>query len=233
MTASGDERLREHVRSAEQASQRVLAEPPRCFAAAARDPQRPCENPKLRLTVVPTPLEAHKQRGAPCPKLETRGLLYVCGFGAPARKAATTVALIGDSHASHWRAALDVVARERGWAGVSLSHTGCPLSKATKNLPGPRRAECVEWNQQVLRWLTRHPDIETAPIHDRTTAARSKPYSSAMIDSSMNCRVLSSETALAYFLSVGLKAFVGSAPVTPIRSRMACRQELKTSQRVT
>ena len=159
LTASGDERLREHVRAAEHASARVLAEPPRCFAAAARDPRRPCSNAKLRLTVVPTPLEAHKQRGAPCPKIETRGLLYVCGFGAPARKAATTVALIGDSHASHWRAALDVVARERGWAGVSLSHTGCPLSKATKNLPGPRRAECVEWNRQVVRWLARHPEV--------------------------------------------------------------------------
>jgi peptidoglycan/LPS O-acetylase OafA/YrhL len=161
VAASGSERLQEHVRDAERASQHLLAEQPACFAAAARDPEHPCDNPKLRLTVVPTPIEAHKQRGAPCPKIELRGLLYVCGFGANPKKATTTVALIGDSHAAHWRAALDTVARERNWAGVSLSHTGCPLSKATKNLPQPRRSQCVEWNRQVLKWLARHPEVTT------------------------------------------------------------------------
>jgi peptidoglycan/LPS O-acetylase OafA/YrhL len=159
--ASGSERLSEHVRDAERASQHLLAEKPTCFAAAARDRENRCSNPKLRLTVVPTPIEAHKQRGAPCPKLELRGLVYVCGFGERPGRATSTVALIGDSHASHWRAALDKVARERHWAGVSLSHTGCPLSKATKNLPQPRRGECVEWNRQVLKWLARHPEVKT------------------------------------------------------------------------
>jgi peptidoglycan/LPS O-acetylase OafA/YrhL len=161
VAASGSERLREHVRDAERASQHLLAAQPACFAAAARDSQHPCDNPKLRLTVVPSPLEAHKQRGAPCPKIELRGLVYVCGFGERPSKATATVALIGDSHAAHWRAALDAVARERHWAGVSLSHTGCPLSKATKNLPQPRRDQCVEWNRQVLQWLARHPEVTT------------------------------------------------------------------------
>jgi peptidoglycan/LPS O-acetylase OafA/YrhL len=159
VAASGSERLRDHVRDAEHASQHLLAEKPACFAAAARDPEHPCENPKLRLTVVPSPIEAHKQRGAPCPKVEVRGLLYVCAFGERPSKATATIALIGDSHAAHWRAAVDAVARERHWAGVSLSHTGCPLSKATKNLPQPRRRECVEWNRQVLAWLGRHREV--------------------------------------------------------------------------
>ena len=44
---------------------------------------------------------------------------------------------------------------------MSISHTGCPLSKATKNLPQPRRAECVRWNQQVQRWFARHPEVTT------------------------------------------------------------------------
>jgi hypothetical protein len=110
---------------------------------------------------VPTPIQARKQRGAPCPKLELRGLVYVCGFGARPAKATTTIALVGDSHASHWRGALDLVARSQRWTGVSLSHTGCPLSKATKNLPQPRRDECVQWNRQVLEWFERHPEVTT------------------------------------------------------------------------
>jgi peptidoglycan/LPS O-acetylase OafA/YrhL len=161
VAASGSARLGNEVRAAERASQRVLATHPPCFAAAARDPEAPCSNPRLRLTVVPSPIEAHKQRNSPCPKLEVRGLLYVCGFGVAPAKAATTVALVGDSHAAHWRAALDVVARDQSWTGVSISHTGCPLSKATKNLPQPRRTQCVQWNRQVLQWFKRHPEVTT------------------------------------------------------------------------
>jgi hypothetical protein len=161
VTASGSFHLQQDVRAAERETHQLLAQPPACFAAAARDPEHPCQNRDLRLTVVPSPLEAQKQRNSPCPLIELKGLLYVCGFGVPPSHAKTTVALIGDSHAAHWRAALDVVARAHQWAGVSLSHTGCPLSKATKNLPEPRRGQCVQWNRQVLRWLARHPEVTT------------------------------------------------------------------------
>jgi peptidoglycan/LPS O-acetylase OafA/YrhL len=161
LVASGNAQLRGDLQAAERASAQVLASAPPCFAAQARDPEHSCRNPKLRLTVVPTPIEAHKQHNSPCPKLEVRGLLYVCGFGVAPAKATTTVALVGDSHAAHWRAALSVVAKAKNWTGVSLSHTGCPLSKATKNLPQPRRSECVQWNKQVLQWFKRHPEVTT------------------------------------------------------------------------
>jgi peptidoglycan/LPS O-acetylase OafA/YrhL len=161
VTASGAAHLQHDLRASARASHQLLASHPACFAAAARDPQNPCRNPRLRLSVVPSPLEAHKQRNAPCPPLEQTGLLYVCGFGTPPARASTTIALVGDSHAAHWRAAIDRVARERHWAGVSISHTGCPLSKATKNLPEPRRTQCVRWNRQVLRWFARHPEVTT------------------------------------------------------------------------
>jgi peptidoglycan/LPS O-acetylase OafA/YrhL len=161
VTASGASHLQNDLRASARASHQLLASHPACFAAAARDPERPCRNPKLRLSVVPSPLEAHKQRNAPCPPLEQTGLLYVCGFGTPPKQASTTVALVGDSHAAHWRAAIDRVARGHHWTGVSISHSGCPLSKATKNLPEPRRTQCVQWNRQVLRWFARHPEVTT------------------------------------------------------------------------
>jgi SGNH domain (fused to AT3 domains) len=140
---------------------RPSANVPACFAAAARDRDHPCSNPQLRNTVVPTPIEARTQRNSPCTTLEKRGLLFVCGFGTATAQATATVALIGDSHAAHWRAALDVVARANSWTGISLSHTGCPLSQATKNLPQPRRDECVRWNREVHEWLDQHQEITT------------------------------------------------------------------------
>ena len=58
------------VRKEKAASKRVLAAAPRCFGAAARDPLHPCANPKLRLSVVPTPIEA--QCGGPPPPADGR-----------------------------------------------------------------------------------------------------------------------------------------------------------------
>ena len=110
-----------------------------------------CENPKLRLTVVPSPIEAHKQRNSPVP--EDRAARRCLRLRV--RRAAGKATDDGRAHRRQPRRALARGARRRRprarrWAGVSLSHTGCPLSKATKNLPQPRRDECVEWNRQVL-----------------------------------------------------------------------------------
>ena len=46
----------------ERATERVLASHPRCFGAAARDPRAAVRNPRLRLAVVPTPLQAAQAR---------------------------------------------------------------------------------------------------------------------------------------------------------------------------
>ena len=79
-----------------------------CFGAAARDPLLRCEDERLRMTVFPSPDDAVLEPNSPCLLLGLTGLLNPCAFGSQ-RPARATVALIGDSHASHWRAAVDVV----------------------------------------------------------------------------------------------------------------------------
>jgi peptidoglycan/LPS O-acetylase OafA/YrhL len=150
--------VHDQLRQARDASQTVLAAAPKCFGAAAHDRERPCRNPALRLSVVPTPLEAHALPNLPCPVVEHRGPLQVCTFGAPT---GTAVALLGDSHASHWRAALDVAARASGWHGLSMTHTGCPLSTAAPALREPERSVCVDWRGRVFAWFERHPEVST------------------------------------------------------------------------
>ena len=133
-----------------------------CFGAAARDPARPCSDPRLLRSVVPSPAQARKLPNSPCAPVERRAAMNVCGFGADPGVATRTVALVGDSHAGHWRAALDVVARARGWRGLSIAHTGCPLSKAVRNLPEPGRFRaCVAWKRAVFAWFERHPEVGT------------------------------------------------------------------------
>jgi hypothetical protein len=136
----------------------------RCYGAASRDPQRPCRNPRLRHMVVPTPREARRGVNAPCDPVERVGQVGVCAFGAPAESASSTIALVGDSHAAHLRAALTPVAVARGWHGVSLTQTGCPLTRATKILREPLFSECKRWNVEVVDWLTNHPEVRTVVV---------------------------------------------------------------------
>ncbi|HEV2999632.1 MAG TPA: SGNH hydrolase domain-containing protein [Solirubrobacteraceae bacterium] len=144
---------------------------PRCFGAASRDHVRPCHNPRLDRTVTPTPAQAKRQPNAPCaiPRLRYP---MVCEFGAPEASASRRIALIGDSHAVHWRAALGPVAQARGWAGFSLSRNGCPLSTATPILRGTLAQQCVRWRGAVRDWLLEHPGVDTLFVSQHRVRVR-------------------------------------------------------------
>ncbi len=159
--AGGTTHVEAQIRKAERVSSRVAADVPRCFGAAARDPARPCESRKLRRKVVPLPVAAADERNAPCEDFRTEHMVSVCDFGVTPARAARTVALVGDSHASHWRAALDVVARERNWHGLSMTRTSCAFSTVARVIPEPTRAECVRWVRRLPRVLRDHPEIDT------------------------------------------------------------------------
>lgn len=141
------------------ARMRPLAEP-RCFGAAARNPGYACFNRQLRLSVLPTPEQAVLEPNARCP-IVSRTVPYTCGFGVRRAIADRTIALVGDSHAAHWRGALEVVAQARRWRGYSLTRAGCPLSTATPDLDRGSRRSCAAWRRAVRRWFRRHPEVRT------------------------------------------------------------------------
>jgi hypothetical protein len=137
-----------------------LAAKSACFGAAARDPRGACRDARLDDFVYPRPTLAARIPNSPCKPVERQAHMNVCGFGA--EDATETIALVGDSHASHWRAALDVVAQERGWRGLSMAHTSCPLSKAVRDLEGAERFNaCADWKTAVFAWFKQHPEIHT------------------------------------------------------------------------
>jgi hypothetical protein len=132
---------------------------PRCFGAAARDPLHPCDNPRLRLSVTPSPSEALRLPNAPCTPYHPDDVPPTCAFGVAEADAVATIALVGDSHASHWRPALQAVALANRWHGVSIAHSSCPLSRAARVLPGADGPACAEWKRQVFRWFAGHPEV--------------------------------------------------------------------------
>jgi hypothetical protein len=86
---------------------------------------------------------------------------FVCAFGAPREEATRNVALLGDSHAVHWRAALGPVALGRGWHGSSLTRAGCPFSTVAPILRRELVPECLRWRAAIPGWFADHPEIDT------------------------------------------------------------------------
>jgi hypothetical protein len=143
---------------------------PRCFGAAARDPDRRCANPALTRSVTPTPDEAVLEASAACAPVTSKVGPARCLFGTSADKARRTVALIGDSHAVHWRAALQHVFKVRRWRGVTLYRSQCPYTGARTNLAEPDRSACEQFKRDTLAYLTAHPEIETIFVSGNTGA---------------------------------------------------------------
>lgn len=167
-TVVGSAVLDAQLRHDRLASRHVLASKPRCFGAAARDPRHRCADAHLRTSVVPTPVEAESSHNAPCTPGPRDGVVAPCAFGVPPAGARQTIALLGDSHASHWRAALAEVARHERWHGISVTHTACAFSLAFKDsLVEPDRSECQRWVAEVPRWFAAHPEIHTIFISDK------------------------------------------------------------------
>ncbi len=131
-----------------------------CFGAVARAPGHPCASAARPLGVVPTPAVAAVTPNAPCNSAHVEGPLYVCSFGVPARRARRTIALIGDSHAAMWRAALAPIARAERWHGISIVHPGCPLNALVRQIGGALRdASCGTWQRAIIPWLRRNPEV--------------------------------------------------------------------------
>jgi peptidoglycan/LPS O-acetylase OafA/YrhL len=161
--AGGAAHVQAQIRADARAGAVVLAHRPPCFGAAAHDLHgKRCDNAKLRFKVTPSPVAAGQMPNAPCADLAPLGRARPCTFGvADASKATKNVLLLGDSHASHWRAALAEAAKARRWHGVSVTHTSCPFSRAAPLIPQPARGQCVQWQRDARRWIARHPEIDT------------------------------------------------------------------------
>jgi SGNH domain (fused to AT3 domains) len=115
----------------------------------------------LLAALLPAPARSSVEDNGPCRQFRREAGVSVCDFGVAPEQATRNVALVGDSHASHWRAALDVVASEHGWRGMSVTHTSCPFSKATKLTPEPTRAGCARWVRALPGYFAVHPEIDT------------------------------------------------------------------------
>jgi SGNH domain (fused to AT3 domains) len=140
---------------------------PRCFGAAARSSRRLCRNASLRSAAYPRPADAAIWPTSPCTPLERLGAVFdPCAFGVPEAQSRATIALVGDSHAAHWRAALEVVAQAKGWRGISITRPGCPFSTQIPASPALGPASCTAQHAATIAWLQANHAIHTVFVSD-------------------------------------------------------------------
>lgn len=157
----------------------AISAAPRCFGAEARNPDHPCDPGRLRFTSTPTPYAAALEPGAYC-----RPLLAsprTCTFGGPPRTTAG-VALVGDSHGAHWRAALSVVAERRRWRGYSITRNSCPFELARTTGKG----RCSGYVDGVLAFLRKHPSIHTVVASQNRSSGVSIPPGQSYVTAKVN-----------------------------------------------
>jgi hypothetical protein len=118
--------------------------------------------------VFPSPSRAIVTPDLPCRLIERRAWAVVqpCEFGDRSRPAEPArVALIGDSHAEHFRATVDVVAAARGWRAVSMTFPGCAFSTEVYDAPGHvqgfKTGRCRRHTSEAISWLRAHPAVHT------------------------------------------------------------------------
>jgi hypothetical protein len=155
----------------------------KCYGAAARDPAHHCGATKPRYAVTPKPSQAGRQRGSSCTHEPKQGYADPCSFGASAKQAKRNVALIGDSHAAHWRTALNAVAVKERWRAFAITRNSCPFSTGGRPIPEPDRSQCAQWKKDVVTWLTKHSKVSTVflaqEVSDVDTRGAADPFAYA------------------------------------------------------
>jgi hypothetical protein len=148
------------------------ARAPRCYGAASRDPEQACANPALRHRVTPSPEAALLRPDGACEIWHNSDV--VCELGTPAKRARGTIAVLGDSHAAMWRAAVAGVARARRLHVWSLTKPGCAFNFAKPDLPEQQSDNCAALARDIVRFVAERPEIATvfvggnAALHART-----------------------------------------------------------------
>jgi hypothetical protein len=101
--------------------------------------------------------------------------LVSCNLGVDERQATATVALVGDSHATAWLPAIEVLAERHKWHIKTFTKASCPLTAALRVLPSEatdgNQTDCRSWGKKVQENLATDRKVTTV-----FTAAYSTAY---------------------------------------------------------
>ena len=126
-----------------------------CFGAPAMENRARCPDALTKLPLVATTkVDAPWAPEPGCRGTSSEPAVMTCywGTGKPGR----VVALVGDSHAEHWRSALHRIAKAKNWQIIEMFSGGCPATYA-RSVTFERRSRdgdvCRTWTAKVTAKL--------------------------------------------------------------------------------
>jgi peptidoglycan/LPS O-acetylase OafA/YrhL len=112
--------------------------------------------------------DEERLRGDGCLAFERVTTPPTCEYGD--KGSAITIALVGDSHASHWFPAIEAIALERGWRLLTFVKVSCSFTTlAQRNLALKREyRECTAFNEATVARLNQIKPVLTIIVNRRT-----------------------------------------------------------------
>jgi peptidoglycan/LPS O-acetylase OafA/YrhL len=133
----------------------------------------PSDGPILLPADLTPPLSAARKdeerlRGDGCLAFERVTTPPNCVYGV--KGSAITIALVGDSHASHWFPAIEAIALERGWRLVTFVKVSCSFTTIAQRNLALKRAyrECTAFNEATVARLNQIKPALTIIVNRRT-----------------------------------------------------------------
>ena len=147
------------VAAQERAAATLLAAPPPGFGAASIASGAPAYLQGVN-QIVPVPAEA--ERDLPdlgdCVQKPQSPSTRECSKGA--KGGSLTIALVGDSHATHWYRALEAAAKRHGWTLLTYLKNSCPFSAAKRVAETEGSISCHRANQDTLERILERGDVD-------------------------------------------------------------------------
>lgn len=156
-----------------------------CHGPGALEPKNHCESVVGDAPPVPSAVQVSKENTSPrfagC-QAEAAGVKLVsCNLGVDAANATATVAIVGDSHATAWFAAVDAIGKKHGWIVITYTKSSCPVTAALRIQAGEKnsqnQADCQSWVELLNKEISSNKQISTV-----FTASFSSAYSFASVD---------------------------------------------------
>ena len=112
--------------------------------------------------------DEERLRGDGCLAFERVSTPPNCVYGV--KGSAITIALVGDSHASHWFPAIEAIALERGWRLLTFVKVSCSFTALVqRNLALKREyRECTAFNEATVARLNQIKPALTIIVNRRT-----------------------------------------------------------------
>jgi hypothetical protein len=154
-----------------------------CYGPGALNPANNCGPVTGAELPDPAPAVVARQNTAPlykgCQGDFSGTDLVSCDFGVEEGQATATVALVGDSHATAWLPAIEVLAERHKWHVKTYTKGSCPLTAALRVLPSEatdrNQADCWAWGKKLQEKLAADNEVSMIFTASYSSAYTYKP----------------------------------------------------------